>query len=219
VHWEKSVENPVFDVDLFSTNKVFALSSLAALINYSATFAVTFLLSLFLQHIKGLTPQKAGMILIAQPLVMALISPFAGRLSDRIEPRILASIGMALTSAGLLLFATLKEDTTMNFMLGTLVLLGVGFGVFSSPNTNAIMSSVEKRFYGIASATVGTMRLLGMVISMGIATLTFALFIGRVQITAEHYYAFMKSARIAFFVFSMLCLAGTFSSLARGKLR
>ena len=219
VTWETKVENPVFDLDLFKTNRVFALSNLAALINYSATFAVAFLLSLYLQHIKGLSPQSAGIVLISQPVVQAIFSPFAGRLSDRVEPRIVASIGMSLTTLGLVLFIFLNENSTLEFVVARLILLGLGFGLFASPNTNAIMGSVEKRFYGLASGSVGTMRLLGMMTSMGIASVIFAIFIGRVQITIEYYPMFLKSMKAAFIVFSLLCFGGIFASLVRGRVR
>jgi EmrB/QacA subfamily drug resistance transporter len=219
VLFEARVEYPVFQIDLFRFNRVFTFSSLAALINYSATFAVTFLLSLYLQNIKGYGPQQAGLVLIFQPLVMAAFSPLAGRLSDRIEPRIVSSAGMGLTTAGLLLFTFLKQDSTTLFIVSVLVLLGFGFALFSSPNMNAIMGSVEKKFYGIASGTVGTMRLLGMMFSMGIATVIFALFLGRVRITPSIYPLFMQALRAAFTVFSALCLGGTFASLVRGRLR
>ncbi|NVM24723.1 MAG: MFS transporter [Desulfobacterales bacterium] len=218
VRWEMKVENPVFDLNLFRTNRVFAFSNLAALINYSATFAVAFLLSLYLQSIKELSPQSAGLILISQPIVQAIFSPFAGRLSDRIEPRIIASIGMTLSFVGLFLFTFLNENSSLEFIVASLILLGLGFALFASPNTNAIMSSVEKRFYGLASGSVGTMRLLGMMISMGIATLIFAIFIGRVQISIEYYPVFMKSVKVAFITFSIFCFGGIFASLVRGKL-
>jgi MFS family permease len=90
--------------------------------------------------------------------VQALFSPLAGRLSDRIEPRIVASIGMALTGVGLSLLAVLDEKTTFGFITASLVILGFGFTLFSSPTINAVMSSVENRFYGVASGTLGTMR-------------------------------------------------------------
>ncbi|MFO7740440.1 MAG: MFS transporter [Desulfatiglandaceae bacterium] len=219
VKWELRVEYPVFHMALFKANRAFAFSNLAALINYSATFAVTFLLSLYLQRIKGLSPQFAGMILVAQPIVMAVFSPLAGRLSDKIEPRIVASLGMALTVAGLLPFSFLREESSLAFIVTSLTVLGFGFALFSSPNTNAIMSSVDRRFYGLASGSVGTMRLMGMMISMGIATLVFALYIGRVQIAPAHYSAFMKSVRVAFTIFSIFCIGGVFASLARGNIR
>jgi EmrB/QacA subfamily drug resistance transporter len=216
--WEMKAENPVFELTLFKVNRVFAFSNLAALINYSATFAVAFLLSLYLQHIRGLSAQNAGLILIAQPVVQAIFSPFAGRLSDRIEPRIVASIGMVLTTIGLFLFIFLNEHSTMEMIIARLIILGFGFALFSSPNTNAIMSSVEKKFYGLASGSVGTMRLMGMMISMGIATLIFAIFIGRSQITIENSIEFLRSIHVAFIVFSLLCFAGIFASLIRGNI-
>lgn len=218
VRWEIKAPSPVLRMQLFD-NTIFAFSNLAALIHYSATFALTFLLSLYLQYIKALTPQSAGFVLVAQPLVMTVFSPLAGRLSDRIEPRLVASLGMAFSAAGLFFFTFLEENNTLTSIIGGLMLLGLGFALFSSPNTNAVMSAVEKRFYGIASGTLGTMRLTGQMLSMGIATLIFAVYLGRVQITPANYAIFMKSIKTAFTIFAVLCLAGTFASLARGKVR
>jgi EmrB/QacA subfamily drug resistance transporter len=217
--WETRVRYPVFEVKLFVKNRTFSFSCLAALINYSATFAVTFLLSLYLQYIKAMTPQGAGVVLIAQPITMAVFSPLAGKLSDNIEPRVIASVGMAITASGLVLLALIGNNTTLPFIALSLVILGFGFALFSSPNMNAIMSSVDKKFYGIASGSVGTMRLLGQMLSMGIATLVFALFIGRIQITPEHYPVFIHSVKTAFIVFSSLCVSGIYFSLYRGPIR
>ncbi|MDB9822836.1 MFS transporter [Deltaproteobacteria bacterium] len=219
VRWELRVQHPVFEVKLFKINRVFAFSGLAALINYSATFALTFLLSLYLQNIKGLSPQTAGLVLVSQPAVMAAFSPLAGSISDRIEPRIVATFGMSLTAIGLFLLTFLDQGTSISYLIGCLILLGFGFAFFSSPNTNAIMSSVEKRFFGVASGAIGTMRSLGMMFSMGIATVIFSIFIGRTQITEEQYPFLMKSIVVAFIVFTFLCFGGIFASLVRGKVR
>ena len=213
--WELNIDSPVLDMKLFFKNRVFAFSNMAALINYSATFAVTFLLSLYLQYIKGLSAQNAGLILVAQPIMMAIITPFAGRLSDRYEPRIMASVGMALVTVGLLIFAFINAQTTFEYLIIGLLVLGLGFGFFSSPNTNAIMGSVEKRFYGVASATVSTMRLVGQVLSMGIAMLILAMLIGRVQIMPAQYPALIQSIQISFIIFAVLCFGGIFASMAR----
>jgi EmrB/QacA subfamily drug resistance transporter len=137
VGWELRLPHPVLDLRLFR-NLVFAFSNLAALINYSATFGVSFLLSLYLQVVKGLDPQRAGFVLLAQPVVMAFLSPFAGRLSDRVEPRLVASLGMFLNFVGLVLFALLRAATALPAVVGELLLMGVGFALFSSPNTNAV---------------------------------------------------------------------------------
>ncbi|NNF99606.1 MAG: MFS transporter [Desulfobacteraceae bacterium] len=219
IRQELRVDAPVFDVRLFSDNKLFAFSSFAAMINYAATYAVTFLLSLYLQYIKGMSPQSAGSILIFQPVCMALFSPFAGKLSDRIEPRYIASAGMAITAIGLGVLGAAGTDTPLYIFMGTLTALGIGFALFSSPNMNAIMGSVQKKHYGIASGTVSTMRLLGQMVSMATATMVFNLFIGDALITPEIFGGFMKSYRTCLIIFVGLCVAGTFFSMFRGELR
>jgi MFS family permease len=198
---------------------VFAFSNLAALINYSATSAVTFLISLYLQYVKGLDPQQAGIVLIAQPVMMALFSPVAGRLSDSVEPRILSSAGMGIISVMLALISFVGPETPITLLVLCLLFLGFGFALFSSPNTNAVMSSVEKRLYGVASATLGTMRLTGQMLSMGIVMVIFAVTMGGTRITPEYYPSFLQSMRLAFVIFSVLCVVGVFASLARGKVR
>ncbi len=217
--WETRAKNPVLDMNLFRHNTVFTLSVVAALINYSATFAVAFFLSLYLQYVKGFDPEVAGVILVAQPAVMAFFSPFAGRLSDRIEPRIVASAGMAFTTVGLFLLSFLDKTTSIGFIIASLIILGFGFALFSSPNTNAVMSSVEKKFYGIASAALGTMRLTGQMLSMGIATLILAIYIGKAEIAPQYYPSFLAGEKVAFMIFGSVCFVGIFASLARGKVR
>jgi MFS family permease len=148
-----------------------------------------------------------------------VFSPVAGWLSDRIEPRIVASSGMALTAIGLGLLVPVSSTSPLWSIVARLLLLGLGFALFSSPNMNAIMGSVERKFYGIASGMLGTMRLVGQMLSMGIATLLFALYIGRVVITPDLYPLFLTSAKTAFAVFAVLCVGGIFASLARGRIR
>jgi EmrB/QacA subfamily drug resistance transporter len=214
---EARAEHPVLDINLFGSNRAFTFSNLAALISFSATYAVTFLMSLYLQYIKGLDPEQAGLVLIASPIVQAIFSPIAGRLSDRMEPRKVAAIGMAITMFGLIPFVFLNEQTNVLIVVASLVALGFGLSVFSSPNTNAIMSSVEKRLYGVASSTLGTMRLTGQMLSLGITMIIFAVFIGRVEVVPEVYPALTGSINIAFIVFSGLCLVGILASLVSSR--
>jgi len=218
--WEMRTRSPVLDISLFKNSKAFTFSNLAALINYGATYAVTFLISLYLQYLKEFSPGSAGLILVAMPAVQAIFSPLTGRLSDRIEPRLMASAGMVLNTVGLVLFIFLNEETPLKLIIGNLILIGFGFALFVSPNTNAIMTSAPKTAYGVASATLATMRQVGMVLSMGIAMLMFALYdVGRVQITPEYYPLFQQSMKTAFIIFAALCFGGIFASLARGKVR
>lgn len=212
--FELRIKNPVFEVRLFK-NITFGFSSLAALINYSATFAVVFLLSLYLQYIKGLSPQFAGLILVSQPAVMAFTAPIAGRLSDKFSPGLIASIGMTVTTISLFFLIFLTATTSFEYIIFVLIVLGIGLGLFSSPNTNAIMGSVERKFYGIASATVGTMRLIGQMLSMGISLLVFSLYIGNVQIVPSNYPELLTSIQLVFIICTILCFVGIFASLAR----
>ncbi len=203
---------PLFPVRLFFGNPLFFFSNLAALINYSATFALSFLLSLHLQLVLKLEADFAGLILLALPLFMALISPFAGRLSDRIQPSLLASCGMALCTLGLFAFSFLSAETSLGFILLNLCLSGIGFALFSSPNNNAIMGSVDKQHYGSAASALATMRLVGQAVSMAIVSLLLALHAGSNKSDAVS-----SAAHDAFLVFTALCAFGIIASLARGK--
>ena len=217
--WESRIRSPVLDLNLFRHSRAFTFSGLAALLEYSPVLAVSFLISLYLQYVKGFDPESAGLVLVVMPTASAIVAPLAGRLSDRIEPRIIASAGMALTAIGVAIFGFLNEKTPLELIIGNLVLVGFGQALFSSPNTNAIMSSAPKTAYGVASAIVATMRQIGFVLGMGVAMLMLALYIGRVQITPEYYPLFQESARASFIILAILCFCGIFVSLARGKVR
>lgn len=219
VLWERRVTTPVLDVALLARNPVYARSNLAALINYSATFAVTFLLSLYLQYVRGLDPGQAGLVLLTQSVVMMLVSPLAGWWSDRIEPRIVASAGMGLTLLGLVGLRLLGPATALGWIVAALVVLGAGFGLFSSPNTNAVMSAVERKDQGVASATLGTMRLMGQTMSMGVAAAVLAAYVGRAAITPAMHGRFIAAMQVAFAISAGLCVVGLWASLARGNVR
>lgn len=219
VLWELRVERPVLDMKLFRYNRAFAFSNLAALINYSATSAVVFFVSLYLQYVRDLDAGTTGLVLVSQPIMMALFSPIAGKLSDVMEPRLIASAGMGISAMGLLMLGLVSARTDIVVVVGILAFLGFGFALFSSPNMNAIMGSVERKVYGVASASVSTMRLVGQVLSLGIATLFIAVFVGDIEITSAVSEQFMDSYEFAFATFAALCLIGVFASLARGKVR
>jgi EmrB/QacA subfamily drug resistance transporter len=219
IRWEQRVPAPMVDIALFRSNPVFLFSNLAALINYAVVFAVGFLLSLYLQYNRGIDPQIAGLILIAQPVVQTIVSPAAGHLSDRIDPRILATAGMALTSLGLGILMFISPSMPLAVIIAGLAILGLGYGLFSSPNTNAIMSSVGAEHLGLASGMVSTMRAIGQMLSLAIAMLVFSAIIGSVQISPEVYPQLQQSVTIAFGVFFVLALIGIAASYARGTVR
>ena len=209
---------PVLNMKLFFENKIFAGANLSAFINYAATFAVSFVLSLYLQYAKHFSPKEAGLVLITQPVLMALVAIFSGRLSDKVNPRWLASSGMAISVLGLFMLGFLEKDTSLTFIVIALAILGFGFGLFSSPNTNMIMSSVERKFYGVASATVSTMRTTGMMFSMAIASLAVHIFVGNQLISDSNIESFVHSSQVIFIVFTVLCIIGVFASFVGKKI-
>jgi EmrB/QacA subfamily drug resistance transporter len=215
---ERRTPFPLIDFCVFCGNRTFIFSNIAAMINYGATFGVGVLLSLYLQYIQGFTAASAGLILVAQPIIQVISSPVAGRLSDRVEPRIVSTAGMAITSAGLAIFVFLTPDTPLWIIVASLMLLGLGYGTFSPPNTNAIMSSVEREHLGIASGMNATMRSLGQLLSMAIVMASFAIFIGPLALTPSVYPALMTSVTVAFLVFFLICAAGVGISYVRGTI-
>ncbi len=218
--YERHHEFPVLNVRLFSGNRIFALSSFAALINYASTMGITFMLSLYLQYVRGLDASHAGRILICQALVQSVFSLIAGGLSSRIPSAVLASSGMALIGCGLVvLLVFISVNTPMWLLIGVLVVFGIGFGIFSSPNTNVVMGSVSKKNYSQASAVLGTMRLAGQSFSMGITGMAISFMVGSQKITPELHPAFLHSMRITFSVFVILCVIGIYASASRVRTR
>ena len=215
--FENKILNPVFDVRLIIRNRVFAFSGIAALIHYSATSATGFFISLYLQYLHGLDARSAGLVMISQPIAMTLLSPIAGRLSDKRNPGVIASFGMGFTATGLILLCFLTQDTPDYLIILLLILMGTGFGLFSSPNSNAIMSSVEKKHLGVASGVVGTMRMVGQMLSMGIAMMLLAIYIGKQPIVPDTYPGLLAGMKTGFVIFSGLCVVGIFASLARNN--
>jgi len=215
--WEMKHPDPVFPINLFRESKIFRNSSLAALINYGSTYAVALLLSFYLQHVREFSSAAAGTILITQPIVMAMLTPLFGRLSDRIDPRILATIGMAIIAASLFFLSLLTNITPIWMIISILIILGCGFAVFSSPNMNSIMSSVPDKYAGSASATAGSMRVFGQLISMAVVTIAFSSMLGSVIISKEIAEQLLNVQSLVFVALGLLCTIGIWFSYARGK--
>ena len=219
VRYEGRIPAPILNPAIYRRNVVFAFSNVATLINFSATFATNFLLSMYLQYIQGMSPHMAGLLLVTLPAVQTVLSPVIGRLADRSNPQVLAALGMALTTVGLGLLLFLSENTPLRFVVFVLIILGLGYIFFFSPNTLAVMGSVGKRDYGVASATVVTMRQIGMTLSMAVTTMILAVYVGGTQVTPETFGPFLTSLRISFGVFAGLSFCAIFASLAGMKVK
>ena len=213
---EIRTDYPVFDVKFFKNSK-FLSSNFAALCAYLATFAVTTILNYHLQYIKGYDSQLSGIILIVAPLFQVVLAPLAGRWSDKINPQILSALGMGLGTISLILFSLLDADTSLIFLIISMVFYGVGFGLFSSPNTNVIMSSVPPQATPVASASVSTVRVVGQTMSMGVLTLIFALVMGNVPMTEQYFPQLITSSQITCIICAVLCVASVFASLVGMK--
>ncbi len=206
---------PILNVALLRDNPLFALSNLAALFNYAATFGLTFFLSLYLQTVKGLSPHHAGLLLVLQPVTQTLFSPACGRLADRYPAANVATAGMALCAAGLGIAATLSAETPLVAVAVVLLFLGAGFALFSSPNMSAILGSVAPRYLGIASGLAATMRTLGMMTSMTVITLLFSLIMKGEKLSTATHAPFLVCMRSALLFFCGLCAVGVILSMAR----
>ena len=217
---ESRLKSPLLDVSLLTGNRFFTMSCLAAMGNYAATFGVLFFMSLFLQYAKGFTAHEAGLVLLAQPAMQVLASPFAGRLADRFEPARLSSVGMLMTFFGLLLAAmTIAPSTPIWLIVLETGFMGAGFGIFITPNSTAIMGSVEPHYFGVASGMVGAMRTLGMAVSMTTAALILSLLMGESAITRETLPEFMLGLRLGLSMFAVFSCLGIVLSVGRGKRR
>lgn len=215
IRHEWKAEDPAVKVTMFKNNIGYAFSNLSALLNYGATFAISYLISIYLQVVMGYSSQAAGLIMIFQPVIMAVLSPVSGRLSDRVSPFKLSSAGMAFCAAGTTIFIFIGQDTGLVMIIIALIITGLGFSLFSSPNTNAVMSFVDKDDYGVASSILATMRSIGHTLSMVIVTIVVSRFMADVPLAEAEPEILVRVIRISFIVFTSICAAGVFISLKR----
>ena len=216
VKHELRAPSPIIEPRLFH-NANFLLSNTAALFNYAATFAVGYLMAIYLQLVKGYPGDITGLVLISQPLMQMIISPIAGRLSDRISPFKLASLGMGICACALLCFVFITAETPVYFIVGILLLIGFGFGFFSSPNSNAIMGSVEPRDFSVASSFQSTARTFGQVVGMAVITIVTSFVIGHTAINEVAPDRIVLNIHRLFTIFAIVCAAGIVISLQRRK--
>lgn len=210
-------ENPVFQIKLFRGNKRFTYSNLAALINYSSTFAIGFFFSIYLQTVRGFDPMISGMLLISQPVFQMIFSIYIGKLSDKYDSGMLAAFGMGLITVSLITFIFITADTPVWILMIALCITGIGYGCFSAPNTHTVMDSVEDRSSGVASGVLSTMRVSGMMISMALASLGFSIGVGSAVLAEADHAALVSSINLGFILFFFLGIIGTCSALISYK--
>jgi EmrB/QacA subfamily drug resistance transporter len=217
----------MFDLSLITANRLFAAANISALLNYASYFGASLMLSFYLQRVLGMSVLGAGAVLLVMPITMAILSPISGWMSDRIGSRALASAGMFMIAAGLVILSLLTVSSSTVHVLVGLFVLGLGMGIFATPNTSAVMGCVPKHQLGVASGTLATMRFVGQAASLAImgavvatvasTAIVSSLFTGispaDIQVASADFVAGMS---LAFLVSAAIAIVGGFTSLARG---
>lgn len=220
----------LFDLSLIRHNRLFGAANIAALLNYTAFFGVSFVMSFYLQRVLGLTSLQTGGVLLATPITMAILAPIAGWASDRVGSRVLATTGMVIITIVLLLLSMLNEDSSVALVTIYLLMLGAGMGLFSSPNTSAVMGCVQKKDLGVASGMLSTMRTTGQSLSLAVVGAVMATVASTSIISslfADHdgaqmaveTSAFVQGMSAAFLVCAAIAAVGVVFSYMRGSAR
>jgi len=215
---EKRSSHPLIDLVKIRKNVTLSMALLIQLFMYAGAFGISFLFSLYLQTVKGLSAQSAGQIMVISPVIMAIFAPICGRLADKFPPGLLAVIGLVSSLISVLAATQVTADTSLAYLIGVLILQGFGFAMFSSPNMAIIMGSVKPNEFGIASALSAKMRSLGMAFSMMIITVFMSIYLGHHMITT-HKAEFLLVMRGSFIVFSLFAAAGTYISLRNSPMK
>ena len=216
VHQSRS-RRPLIRVQMFLESRVFSLSLSTLFLMYASNFSLAFLLSLYLQYIKGLSPAHAGQIVLLQAVSMAIMAPLAGKLADKIQPRLLATLGCVIVLVGFFLLSQLSVSSSTTYISGSLLLLGIGFGLFSTPNNNAIMGAVDKSELGVASSSMNLSRTIGNLFGMSLINLIVHYYLGDSTFSAQNSHALMSTISLAFKMsLGFVMLASCISAL-RGR--
>ncbi len=227
VLYERRIESPMLEISLFTTNRTFSAANFTAFLNYVSTFSITFIFSIFLQMILGYPPFITGMILMIEPVLMVIFSPISGRMSDKYGSRGIASLGMFMIAIAFFILTFMNPKSGILSMIIPLGILGIGFGLFSAPNTNSVMGSVNSNKAGVASGTLGTMRFTGQLLSLALASailsisiphsMLLQIFSGVTIKSGIDVSTFEKGFRIIMIFSGILSLIGSYTSLLRTK--
>lgn len=211
-YYETKTDSPAFNMRLFKNMK-FTSSNIAALCSYLAVAAITTILNYHFQYVRGWNAQMSGLILIITPVIMAIMAPTSGRLSDKIHPQKLAAIGMSIATLTLLILVFLDANTPIYLIVIAMILQGIGMGLFTSPNTNAIMSSVPPNETPNASAAQSAMRTIGQTMSLGLLTLVFAWIMGNLKLSSQYANMIVQSSQLVCIICTIICIVAIFASL------
>ncbi len=212
VQHQKKAKSPLIHIQALTENKPLISSVYSSLLMYSANFPIVFLLSLYLQYIHDLSPSEAGSIILIQTMIMMVLSPISGRLSDSYGARIITTLGSAIFAMGFLILVWVDMDTSLAFIIFGLILLGVGFGLFSSPNNSSALGSVTKNKLSIASSIMNLSRTMGNMFSTAFVIMLTSIILGDATIQPENYPALLLVVQISFCISLALALSASYIS-------
>ncbi|MDR0767108.1 MAG: MFS transporter [Methanosarcinales archaeon] len=210
--WELKVKDPMYPVKILK-NKGFTFASIAAILCSFATFAVLFIVTYHLQIVKGMPTDQTGVITMLLPISMAVSTVIAGHLSDKFNPRIIASSGLGIIFIALVILSVLDKTTPLFVIITAIILQGVGYGMFVSPNTNIVVSALSSKLAPIATATVSTTRVIGEALSLGMLTLVFAIFMGSLHLIPENSAELILSSQVFTILAGIICVLAIVFSL------
>jgi len=201
---QTKVKNPLLDPKILF-DRVYVINNLTSLVNYGPGIFTIFLLSLYLQNLRGLTPTQTGLLLCVQSIFVAISSLLVGKLLDFTLPRYIAAVGMAMTAIGLTFFLMLSETTSFSIIITALAIIGFGYGLSAASSTEISLKYFDKRFFGVSSATLNTMRVVGQMMGMGVTMAVLTIFMGNAQLTSNTYNIFIETSKIPFIIYAILC--------------
>lgn len=210
--YELKQDSPVFDVNLFRT-KSFTAYNLSGMFGYFAVMVFSTLINYYFQYVKGFDPQLTGLILIVSPVIMSITAPNAGKLSDRVHPQKIATIGMVIATSAMVILSFLSKDTPLYIVIIAMALQALGMGLFSSPNMNAIMSSVDEKDAAFASAGQLATRAIGQAMSVGLLTLIFSWIMGSLVFSTAYADMIVNASNIIFMISAIACIASIITSI------
>jgi len=213
---QTKVKNPLIHPELLF-NRAYIINNVTSIINYGPGIFTLFLLTLYLQNIRGLSPNQTGLLLCVQSVFIALFSILTGKLLDSVKSRHIAAIGMALTAIGLTVLVFLGETTSFEVIVVALAILGSGYGLSAASSTQIAVEYVEKRFYGLSSASLNTMRVVGQLMGMGVTLAVLNIFIGKATLNPSNYAQFIEGTKIPFLIFAILCYVSIYGYFIMGE--
>lgn len=216
LHQSRS-RRPLIRVQMFRESRVFSMSLTTSLLMYASNFPLVFLMSLYLQYVKDLSPSHAGQIILVQALAMAIMAPMSGKLSDRFQPRLVATLGCVIVACGLFVLSQMNHQDSVLYIAVSLMLIGIGFGLFSTPNNNAIMGSAQVHEVGVASASMNLSRTIGNLLGMSLVNLMVHYYLGDAQFTQEQNPALIQTIALAIKMSLLFVLVACLTSAFRGK--